>query len=198
MAWMRTALAAAVAVGIALTPAGAAGAADRPWMDRTLPPDQRARLIVAAMTLDEKVQQIHMVDQPTRPREVAGIPRLGLATFKITNGPSGAGPGDAQGAQPATALPSALALSASWDTGLANAFGSVAGQEVASRPEHLLEAPGVNITRVPRNGRNFEYFGEDPYLSGQIAVSEVRGVQAQGILVGDSSRNLPLGSGEVR
>jgi beta-glucosidase len=177
------ALAAAVllASGLALAPM-TGHAADRPWMNKALPPDQRARLLVAAMTLDEKVEQIHMVDTPDHPREVAGIPRLGIETFKISNGPSGAGPGDSKGSPKATALPSALALSASWDTGLATKFGTVAGQEVADRPEHLIEAPGVNIARVPRNGRNFEYFGEDPYLSGQFAVNEVKGIQSTGTL----------------
>src|SRR5439155_6504478 len=106
----------------------------------------------------------------------------GIPAFKITNGPAGAGPGDSSSTQPATALPSALALSASWDTGLATRFGTIAGTEVADRGENLLEAPGVNITRVPRNGRNFEYFGEDPYLAGQVAVAEIQAIQAQGVL----------------
>jgi beta-glucosidase len=151
-------------------------------MNTALPPGQRAKLLVAAMTLDEKVLQIHMMDTSAHPREVQAISRLGLPAFKITNGPLGAGPGDSSSPQPATALPSALGLSASWDTALATSFGTIAGQEVADRAEHLLEAPGVNITRVPRNGRNFEYFGEDPFLSGQMSVNEVKAVQAQGIL----------------
>src|SRR5436190_575291 len=86
--------------------------------------------------------------QPPHPREVPGIARLGIPTFKITNGPAGAGPGDSPDKQPATALPSALALSATWDPAAARAFGQLAGQEVADRGENLLEAPGVNITRV--------------------------------------------------
>jgi beta-glucosidase len=161
---------------------GSAAPADRPWMNTALAPADRAALLVQAMTLDEKVQQIHMVDEPAHPREVAGIPRLGLPAFKITNGPAGAGPGDSQNKQPATALPAALAMAASWNTAAATKFGTIAGQEVADRGEHLIEAPGVNITRVPRNGRNFEYFGEDPYLSGQLSVAEVQAIQAQGIL----------------
>jgi beta-glucosidase len=154
----------------------------QPWMNKALTPADRAKLLVQAMTLDEKVLEIHMLDTPSHPREVAGISRLHIPTFKITNGPAGAGPGDSPNRQPATALPSALAMSASWDTAAATSFGTIAGQEVADRGEHLLEAPGVNITRVPRNGRNFEYFGEDPYLSGQLSVAEVQAVQAQGVL----------------
>ena len=147
-------------------PHAAAPENSRPWMNTSLSPMERARLLVHAMTLDEKIEQIHMADVRERPREVPGIERLGIATFKTTNGPAGAGPGDSHIPVPATALPSALALSATWDRHLAATFGEIAGQETADRGEHLIEAPGVNIIRVPQNGRNFEYFGEDPYLSG--------------------------------
>src|SRR3989440_5409945 len=181
----RIALLAAGILGATLAiPAavGSAAPADRPWMNTALAPADRAALLVQAMTLDEKVTQIHMLDVPEHPREVAGVDRLGIPVFKITNGPAGAGPGDSQNKQPATALPSALAMSAAWNTAAATSFGTIAGQEVADRGEHLIEAPGVNITRVPRNGRNFEYFGEDPYLAGQLSVAEVQAIQAQGVL----------------
>src|SRR5439155_230139 len=84
----------------------------RPWMNTALTPVERATLLVQQMTLVEKILEIHMIDQPAHPREVPGIPRLGIPTFKITNGPAGAGPGDSPDKQPATALPSALALPA--------------------------------------------------------------------------------------
>ena len=151
-------------------------------MNTSLSPIKRAELLVHAMTLDEKIEQIHMADVKDRPREIPGIERLGIATFKITNGPAGAGPGDSRVPVPATALPSALALSATWDPKLASAFGEIAGQETAARGEHLIEAPGVNIIRVPQNGRNFEYFGEDPYLSGRMAVPEIEAIQRQGVI----------------
>jgi beta-glucosidase len=154
----------------------------RPWTDRSLPPEERATQLVRQMTLDEKILEIHMLDQPEHPREVAGIERLGIPAFRITNGPAGAGPGDHRPTQPATALPAALALAASWDVELATLFGRVTGEEVADRGEHLLEGPGVNITRVPQNGRNFEYFGEDPYLAGRIAVPEIRALQEQRVI----------------
>lgn len=160
----------------------AQGAAS-PWMNPSLSPQQRAELLVKAMTLNEKIAQIHMLDlRGEKPREVPAIERLGLPAFKITNGPLGAGPGDSPRPQPATALPSALALAASWDPALAETFGRLAGEEVGARPEHLLEAPGVNIARVPQNGRNFEYFGEDPYLAARMVVPEIRGIQSTGIL----------------
>jgi beta-glucosidase len=75
-----------------------------------------------------------------------------------------------------------LALSATWDPKLAATFGEIAGRETADRGEQLIEAPGVNIVRIPRNGRNFEYFGEDPYLSGALAVAEIRAIQQQGVI----------------
>ena len=154
----------------------------QPWMDRSLAPEKRAALLVEQMTLDEKILEIHMLDVKTHLREVAGVERLGIPVFRITNGPAGAGPGDGNPDRPATALPAALALAASWDPDLAEIFGRIAGEEVADRGEHLLEGPGVNITRVPQNGRNFEYFGEDPYLSGRMAVAEIHAIQQQRVI----------------
>jgi len=151
-------------------------------MNQSLSPRQRADLLVKQMTLDEKISQIHMMDVREHPREVAGIPRLGIPPFKVTNGPLGAGPGDSRAPQPATALPAALGLGASWDPALASAFGRIAGQEVADRGEDLIEGPGVNIARVPRNGRNFEYFSEDPFLSGKMGAAEVEAIQKQGVI----------------
>ena len=151
-------------------------------MNPSLAPEQRAALLVQQMTLDEKISQIHMMDVRDHPREVAGVPRLGIPPFKVTNGPLGAGPGDSGRPEPATALPAALALAASWDTALAQEFGEVAGQEVADRGEDVIEGPGLNIARVPQNGRNFEYFGEDPFLSGRMGVAEVRAIQQQGVI----------------
>ncbi|MFL6073159.1 MAG: glycoside hydrolase family 3 C-terminal domain-containing protein [Mycobacteriales bacterium] len=175
----------AVAAALALAPltAGRASADPaRPWLNRALPPQVRATLLVGQMTLDEKILEIHMLDVPDHPREVAAIDRLGIPAMKITNGPAGAGPGDSQSPQPATALPSALAMSASWDPAMAAAFGRIAGQEVRDRGEDLLEAPGLNIARVPRNGRNFEYLGEDPYLAAQLVVPEVRAIQDSDVI----------------
>ena len=154
----------------------------RPWMNQSLSPRRRAELLVKQMTLDEKVLQIHMMNVPEHPREIPAIERLGIPALKITNGPNGAGPGDTPQLQPATAMPSAIALAAAWDPALAETFGRVIGAESADRGEHVLEAPGVNIARVPQNGRNFEYFGEDPYLAGQLAVSEIHGIQSQNVI----------------
>jgi beta-glucosidase len=156
--------------------------AHAPWMDKSLSPRERAELLVKQMTLDEKILEIHMMNTHEHPREIPAIARLGIPALKITNGPAGAGPGDSLDPQPATALPSALALAASWDTDLAETFGRIAAAESADRGERVLESPGVNIARVPQNGRNFEYFGEDPYLAGQLAIHEIRGIQGQNVI----------------
>jgi beta-glucosidase len=153
-----------------------------PWMNKSLPPRKRAELLVKQMTLDEKVLEIHMMNTRAHPREVPAIPRLGVPALKITNGPTGAGPGDTPQHEPATALPSALGLAASWDLTLARTFGQVAASESADRGERVLEAPGLNITRVPQNGRNFEYLGEDPYLSARMGVAEIQGIQQEGVM----------------
>ncbi|HEX6445687.1 MAG TPA: glycoside hydrolase family 3 C-terminal domain-containing protein [Streptosporangiales bacterium] len=92
------------------------------------------------------------------------------------------GPGDDPDVPPATALPAAIGLASSFDPGLAEQYGAVMGQEVTHRGESLLEAPGVNIARVPQNGRNFEYLGEDPYLAGTMVAPEIRGIQDQGVI----------------
>lgn len=154
----------------------------RPWMNTSLTPEKRAELLVHAMTLDEKISQIHMRDLKPFPREVIGIERLGLPAFKISNGPLGAGPGDSPQKQPATAFPSALAIASTFYPKYAEIFGRIAAQEIALRGENLLESPGLNITRVPQNGRNFEYFGEDPFLSGRMGVAETRGIQSAGVI----------------
>jgi beta-glucosidase len=154
----------------------------RSWMNKSLPPRKRAELLVKRMTLDEKVLEIHMMNTRAHPREVPAIPRLGIPALKITNGPAGAGPGDSPQHEPATALPSALGLAASWDPNLARTFGRIAAGESADRSERVLEAPGLNITRVPQNGHNFEYFGEDPYLAARMGVAEILGIQQEGVI----------------
>ena len=184
----RRPLATLLVACLTATPAAPASG-DAPWMDRSRRPEDRAELVVAAMTLDEKLTQLHgrIGVNPQFPcgdstRHVPGVPRLGIPTMRITNGPAGVGPGDCVPQKSATALPSALARAASWDPALAYAFGEVAGTETANLATHVFEAPGVNIARVPQNGRNFEYFGEDPYLAGRMAVEEVKAVQSKGII----------------
>ena len=141
-------------------------------------PDARARLIVAQMTLDEKVDQLHGTSTRTEYRVVRGLPRLGIPAMPITNGPAGsgrcAGPGHGG---PATALPAPISLAATWDPAAAELAGDVAGRETRTLGNSLLESPTVNICRTPRNGRTFEGYGEDPFLTGEIVVGNITGLQ---------------------
>src|SRR6266568_59407 len=144
--------------------------------------DKRAREIVSKMTLDEKLTELHGIRDATHYRYVPGIPRLGIPELRITNGPAGAGP-DGAGPQPkATALPAPISLAATWDPQLAETYGKVVGGESRLLGNGLMEAPTINIARVPQNGRTFEGFGEDPYLSGQISAQEIIGIQAEHII----------------
>lgn len=142
----------------------------------------RARAIVAKMTLDEKITELHGIHTAEHYRYVPGIPRLGIPAFPMTNGPAGAGPGGASPQLRATALPAPIALAASWDPSLAHRYGVIAAEETRDLASDLLEAPDINIIRVPQNGRTFESYSEDPYLDGQIAVATIEGIQSVGVL----------------
>jgi beta-glucosidase len=140
----------------------------------------RAKALVARMTLDEKIAQLHGVRTSTEYRYVPPLPRLGIPALLISNGPAGVGVGASL--DPATALPAPIALAATFDTDAATTYGTVEGSELADTGRNLLEGPTVNIARVPRAGRVFEGYGEDPYLSGRMAAANIRGIQGQGVL----------------
>src|SRR5262249_49834464 len=126
--------------------------------------DKRARDLVNRMTLDEKIEQLHGIRDDSHYRFVPPLPRLGIPAFQITNGPAGAGPGGTKPQAQATALPSPLSLAATWDPALAKLNGDIIGSESKDIGNALVEAPTINIARVPQNGRTFEGYGEDPYL----------------------------------
>lgn len=142
----------------------------------------RARRLVARMTLDEKIAQLHGIQDAAHYRFVPGLPQLGILPLQITNGPAGVGPGGAGPQKPATALPAPIALAASWDPQLSYTYGQIAGEEARSLSNNLLEAPDVNIARVPQGGRTFEGYGEDPYLDSRIAVGTIEGIQSTGVM----------------
>jgi beta-glucosidase len=144
--------------------------------------DARARQIVSQMTLPEKIEELHGIQDDAHRRYVPPIPRLGIPALVVANGPAGVGPADDLRQKPATALPAPIALAATWDTALARRYGVVIGREARDWGDDLLEGPDVNIARVPQNGRTFEAFGEDPYLVSQMAVGEIQGIQSQGII----------------
>jgi len=178
---------------------------DRRWLDPSLPPRERATSLVAAMTLEQKIEQLHgametidiygLASQATTAEEmdqlaaqirierhVRGDEALGIPRFRITNGPVGVGMGDGTPSPPATALPMTIALAASFDPALATAYGDIIGEEAAALGQHVLEGPGVCLHRTAIAGRNFEYFSEDPYLSGVMGVQVTRAIQAHGVI----------------
>lgn len=177
----------------AQTPMDIALTMAQPWMYKGITPEQRAQLLVTAMTLEQKQQQL--VGSPSGPipeiptctggRHVSGITALSIPTLRITNGPVGIGKNDCDNnpaLASATALPSAMAIAASFDPSVATEFGNVVGVEGRALALHVFEAPGMNMARLPVLGRNFEYFGEDPYLTGVMGVAETIAVQANGLI----------------
>jgi beta-glucosidase len=150
---------------------------------RAQSPDARARAIVGRMTLDEKIQELHGVKSSrTEARIVPGIQRLGIPPLRITNGPAGIGNGGPGHEGLATALPAPISLAATWDPGFAYLYGKVEGVEARDLANELLEAPDINIARVPQNGRTFEGFGEDPFLAGRISAANIRGIQSEHVI----------------
>lgn len=142
----------------------------------------RARALVAKMTLDEKITELHGIQDPQNFRVIPGIARLGIPALHMTNGPAGIGPGGAGPQKQATAWPAPIALAASWDPDLSRTFGKLAAEESLALGSQLFESPDVNIARVPQGGRVFESYGEDPYLAARIAVANIEGIQTAGAL----------------
>jgi len=217
----------ALSIEALITPAHAQD--ENPWMNQSIIAEQavtssdagkeaianhRAKLLVSAMTLDQKLQQLTGAKPEILPelpqcfgaRHVSGIGALGIPTYRITNGPVGLGQNDCvspvvadkslnipgsgsissaythPSSAKATALPSALSAAASFDPAVARMYGEVIATEMHNLGLHVFEAPGVNLARLPILGRNFEYFGEDPFLSGTMAVAETKAIQAKGLI----------------
>lgn len=172
------------AVAIAQTPVPASA----PYKDPSQPVEKRVADLVSRMTLEEKATML----SGSGWMESAAIPRLGIPSIKMADGPMGVrawgGPSaqtnTAQYAQKveSTAFPSGIAMASTWDTALIEREGHAIGQEVKALGRDMILGPTVNINRVPLWGRNFEAYGEDPYLSGQLAVAYVKGVQAEGVI----------------
>jgi len=133
----------------------------------------RVDAILSKMTLDEKLTIIGGIND----FYIQAIPRLGLPALRMSDGPLGV-----HDYGPTTAYPAGILLAAAWDTELARRVGESMGQDARGRGVHFILAPGMNIYRAPMNGRNFEYFGEDPYLASRMAVSVVQGIQSQGVI----------------
>jgi beta-glucosidase len=139
----------------------------------TSSPDAEARVdsLLKKLTLEEKIDLIGGVDDfYIRANEKIGLPRL-----KMADGPVGV-----RNYGPSTVF-GGIGLAATWDPELAARIGATIGQDARARGVHFMLGPGVNIYRAPMNGRNFEYFGEDPFLAARIAVAYINGMQNQGV-----------------
>lgn len=136
--------------------------------------NKRIENIMNQMTIEEKIDMLGGYNRfSIRPNE-----RLGIPEIKMTDGPLGIRSINGE----ATAFPASIALAASWDRELVEKVGAAIAQEARAKGKHILLAPGMNIYRAPMTGRNFEYLGEDPYLSGEMAVSYIIGVQKEGVV----------------
>jgi beta-glucosidase len=135
--------------------------------------EKRVDSILSKMTLEEKVEIVGGInDFYTRP-----IPRLGIPSLRMSDGPMGV-----HDYGLTTAYPAGIALAASWDTELALRVGTSMGKDARARGVDFILAPGMNIYRAPMCGRNFEYFGEDPFLASRMAVSIINGIQGQRVI----------------
>ena len=175
---LPAALAVLLAAGVAAVAvtAGAASAADQPWMNTAQTPLDRANELLAAMTQAEKLTMMHGGAGCGYVGCVDANTRLGIPALHLQDGPVGAG----DGFTGVTQLPAPVAGAASWDTALMNQYGQVLGSEQWGKGTNVVLAPTINIVRDPRWGRAFESFGEDPYLTGQIAAADIQGIQSQG------------------
>jgi beta-glucosidase len=162
-----------------IAPATRAPAGDPcPWVHSTAPIAERVAQVVAALTLDEKIQLVHGTAGSAYVGYVPAIPRRCIPALKMQDGPGGV----ADGMSGVTQLPAPVAVAASWDTSIARAYGAVIADEEWGKGANVNLGPTVNIVRDPRFGRAFETYGEDPFLTGRIAVAEIQGVQGQGVL----------------
>jgi beta-glucosidase len=166
----------------------------RPWMNKSLSPDERADLVLKEMTLDEKIDLMHGQGMPgwSRPMPrtylgnqgagfILGIPRLGIPQVEMSDAAYGVRM-SAQNGRYSTALPANIAAAASWDPQAACDYGALIGRELRAQGYNMTLGGGVNLTREPRNGRTFEYQGEDPLLAGTLVGNRIKCEQAQHVI----------------
>jgi len=164
------------------------------WNDKTLSPDTRADLVMQKMSIDEKFQLVHGtgwgVLRAGSPVPAAsnhgagympGIPRLGIPDINLADSAVGVRMAALDGHY-ATLLPSVIALASTWDLDAAHLYGEVLGRELRAMGFNMSIGGGMDLTREPHNGRNFEYAGEDPILAGNIVGQLASGVQSQHVM----------------
>jgi beta-glucosidase len=165
-----------------------------PWMNAALSPDERADMVLKELTLDEKIDLVHGNGMPgwgpPRPNAylgnggagfVLGVPRLGIPFIQMSDAAYGVR-SSAENGRYSTALPSDVAAAASWDPEAACEYGALIGRELRAQGYNMTLGGGVNLTREPRNGRTFEYMGEDPILAGTLVGNRIKCEQAQHVI----------------
>ena len=165
-----------------------------PWSNASLTPDERANMVIKEMTLDEKITLLHGTGMeglgPMSPLSsgsnggagyVVGIPRLGIPGIQMSDAAYGVRSSGKNGRY-STALPCNLAAAASWNPHAAYEYGALIGRELRAQGYNMSLGGGVDLTREPRNGRNFEYLGEDPILAGTLVGELIKGTQDQHVL----------------
>ncbi len=163
----------AVAAVLLLAPTGAQAASPcgpHPWCRPSLSAGARASLVVSSMTTAETLELVAS--------GASGDPRLGIPPIRFIDGPNGVG----EGSTGVTAFPDAETIAASWDPGIAGAYGEALGSEAAGKGRTLIAAPTVNIVRIPTWGREAETLGEDPFLTASLVAPEVQGIQREHVI----------------
>src|SRR5438477_6135785 len=170
------------------------GGNSHPWANSNLTPDERASMVVKEMTLDEKISMLHgtgmvglsamsplAIHSNGGAGYVPGIARLGIPAIQISDAAYGVRNSGENGRY-STALPSDIAGAATWDLEGAYEYGALIGRELRAQGFNMTLGGGVNLTREPRNGRNFEYAGEDPLLAGTMVGNLMKCEQAQHVI----------------
>lgn len=178
------------------SPSAPQNAVSQPWMNRNLSPDQRADLVLKQMTLDEKINLLHGQGNREEDRAhpnpnaylgnggagfVLGVPRLGIPIIQMSDAAYGVR-SSAENGRYSTALPSNLGSAASWDPSVACAYGDLIGHELRAQGYNMSLGGGVDLTRELRNGRTFEYMGEDPILAGTLVGNRIKCEQATHVI----------------
>src|SRR6204780_4615573 len=165
-----------------------------PWMNSSLSPDERAAMVLKEMTIDEKITLLHGTGMqglsPMSPLAihsnggagyVPGIPRLGIPAIQMSDAAYGVRNSGENGRY-STALPADVAGAASWDLEAGYEYGALIGRELRAQGYNMTLGGGINLTREPRNGRTFEYLGEDPVLAGKMVGAVMKGLQAHHVI----------------
>ncbi len=166
---MMIRIAGVIIVGLVI--AALASGQQAPFKNPQAPIDKRVQDLLQRMRPEEKVDLLGGTGFDTKPVE-----RLGIPSFRMTDGPVGVR------GKKSTAFPSGIAMAATWDTTLIRRIGVAIGEEAIGNGRNTLLGPCVNIQRVPQGGRNFESYGEDPFLAARLAVGFIEGVQSTGVV----------------